>query len=65
MKKNYHDLLTVKRGINLKEKFYSCLICGYKGLSQNPLYKGEYQKTFVIVHAVILSLATVRIMMSD
>ncbi|MDO7346588.1 hypothetical protein Q5O02_10695 [Bacillus stercoris] len=30
------------------EKCYSCLICGYKGLIQNPLYKGEYQKTFDI-----------------
>ncbi|MCY9369190.1 hypothetical protein MOF14_21275, partial [Bacillus spizizenii] len=26
----------------MREKLYSCLICGYKGLSQNPLYKGEY-----------------------
>ncbi|MCY7886004.1 hypothetical protein MOA93_12970 [Bacillus spizizenii] len=32
----------------MREKLYSCLICGYKGLSQNPLYKGEYRKTFDI-----------------
>ncbi|TYS25731.1 hypothetical protein FZC71_04095 [Bacillus subtilis] len=29
MIKCYHDLLTVKRGINLKEKLYSCLILGF------------------------------------
>lgn len=32
----------------MAKKLYSCLICGYKGLSENPLYKGEYQKTFDI-----------------
>ncbi|MCY8319207.1 hypothetical protein MOC71_21445, partial [Bacillus vallismortis] len=26
-------------------KLYTCLICGYKGLSENPLNNdGEYQK---------------------
>lgn len=30
-------------------KLYTCLICGYKGLIQNPLNNdGEYQKTFEI-----------------
>ncbi|MCY8201528.1 hypothetical protein [Bacillus subtilis] len=30
-------------------KLYTCLICGYKGLSENPLNNdGEYQKTFEI-----------------
>lgn len=30
------------------EKLYNCLICGYKGLIQNPLSDGEYQKNFDI-----------------
>ncbi|NPC90764.1 hypothetical protein HOO54_05035 [Bacillus sp. WMMC1349] len=27
-------------------KLYRCIVCGYKGLTENLLYKGEYQQTF-------------------
>ncbi|MFT0801069.1 hypothetical protein VSK91_06395 [Bacillus swezeyi] len=32
----------------MEKKLYSCLVCGYKGLNENLLDHGEYQKTFEI-----------------
>ncbi len=44
-------------------KLYTCLICGYKGLIQNPLNNdGEYQKTLISALVAILNTATVKIM---
>ncbi len=32
----------------MEKELYSCLVCGYKGLNENLLCNGEYQKTFDI-----------------
>lgn len=55
--------ITVKGGLNLVVKRYSCLICGYKGLIQNPFLKESIKKRLTFVHVAVLNLTTVRIMM--
>ncbi|NPC91795.1 hypothetical protein HOO54_05985 [Bacillus sp. WMMC1349] len=32
----------------MNKKLYRCLVCGYKGLTDNLLYRGKYYKTFEI-----------------